>query len=88
MKCRYRTAFLCSSIYSTTSNEEDDILGLELTAAWKQDVLDMRNTAMLYEKLAESIAPGIYGHVGDRWNGLRIERYQERYPSPVDWRCS
>lgn len=37
---------------------------MELTAAWKQDVLDMRNTAMLYEKLAESIAPGIYGHVG------------------------
>ena len=63
MTNRYRTAFLCSSIYSTTSNEDDDILGLELTAAWKQDVLDMRNTAMLYEKLADSIAPGIYGHV-------------------------
>lgn len=62
--CRYRTAFLCSSIHSTTSTEDEDILGMELTAAWKQDVLDMRNTAMLYEKLAESIAPGIYGHVG------------------------
>ena len=45
-------------------NEDDDILSLELTAAWKQDVLEMRNTAILYEKLAESIAPNIYGHVG------------------------
>ena len=34
----------------------------QLTADWKRDVLEMRNTALLYQKLSSSLATGIYGH--------------------------
>ena len=56
----YRLAFLCSSIRC----EGTDLhVTSEFSDVMKQTIMAMREANIIYNKLAESIAPTIYGHV-------------------------
>ena len=61
----YRVAFLCSSIVATNGEYDLKLSKEEMMLALKQELMTMRQTAMLYQKLSSSIAPSVYGHVGN-----------------------
>ena len=56
----YRPAFLCSSVH--VEGGETPVTS-EFSDVMKQTIMAMREANIIYNKLAESIAPTIYGHV-------------------------
>lgn len=69
MRRRYRVAFLCSSITSVYESEDEEITNEtdyvnSVSDEVKQRVFEMRKDSAIYRKLANSIAPSVYGHVG------------------------
>lgn len=69
MRRRYRVAFLCSSITSVYEGEDEEITNEtdyvnSVSDEVKQRVFEMRKDSAIYRKLANSIAPSVYGHVG------------------------
>ena len=62
-------AFLCSSITSVYESEDEEITNEtdyvnSVSDEVKQRVFEMRKDSAIYRKLANSIAPSVYGHVG------------------------
>lgn len=62
-------AFLCSSITSVYEGEDEEITNEtdyvnSVSDEVKQRVFEMRKDSAIYRKLANSIAPSVYGHVG------------------------
>lgn len=63
----YKTAFLCSSV--RVEGGETPVTA-EFSDVMKQTIMAMREANIIYNKLAESIAPTIYGHVGPDSRGI------------------
>ncbi len=69
VRCSYRIAFLCSSVTSVYESEEEEVSNEadyvnSVSDEVKQRVFEMRKDSAIYRKLANSIAPSVYGHVG------------------------
>lgn len=62
----YRAAFLCSAV--RVAGGEAPVTAA-FSDAMKQTIMAMREANIIYNKLAESIAPTIYGHVAARPRG-------------------
>ena len=76
----YKTAFLCSSV--RVEGGETPVTA-EFSDVMKQTIMAMREANIIYNKLAESIAPTIYGHVGADSRGNRVERRETRDSAAV-----
>ena len=55
----FKATYICGHLVSWQAEKD---AAIELTDAEKADILNMRNTPLLYQKMVESMCPAVFGH--------------------------